>query len=772
MSIPNLILSDGRPNPSAMLAAGCICAAIYAEDRPTINGIAQTMGASVLAVRIDLAAYQPDYAILSDGNNCLVVFDGTTNIPQWLGHSASAVVPVPDLTCGSDPVMASFYLGLAIVEAEVVDFVNRSGCPNVLIVGHSYGGACAFILARHFRAAGRMLVYLMTFGEPKSYTGVTTGNMPLSHNRIVNAANDYTGVTFFGGEQIDVVPNMPPGQVELFWLNLTGSLFKLATATGFTQYGERWLVQGGLPVLSPESAVLNLPFAELSFLADGIPFAALHLMGTGYLPRCVSAWNARGIDDGLSSLVGVANSLTNGTPPVFPDRLSPPLPSPTINDAFFTSPGVVTEANRTQFSSVVVSGRLNLVTRSFVAMPITPYQVPTFKGTYFLNQLNGGSSFSVYAANPPTPPPSPGPVGSAAADYNTMMNRLLNLKPFRENLSITNGGSPGTLGSNPLTIVAVRVEDERISRDSLLNTNPPAPSGNYWLADPRSLAASTNAAGILAPENLDLDAAFHIVLSDGNGHSAGFYLHGVPVMSLTPAGVGSTPLPIGPGSLARANPVISPPWLALFRNFVNQLIVQGLGFRFAYVTWTPLGQPQNGYPSLGNGSPATCWYNFPMTPSNTYTFGLSQLGPNPFGTTNGINVQQLIPGVTVVAPNAPPILGKFIVLVRSMKLLRVINGRFPALGFFYAGSAGPPVIPAGYYVNVNRRAANYLPGTSGVYDNNGYLAPEVWSVVQPAPAGPPYVSALPPGGQVLELTSKKVGRPFEEQRGRARARVV
>jgi hypothetical protein len=178
--------------------------------------------------------------------------------------------------------------------------------------------------------------------------------------------------------------------------------------------------------------------------------------------------------------------------------------------------------------------------------------------------------------------------------------------------------------------------------------------------------------------------------------------------------------------------------------FCNQLIALGLGLRYTTVQWTimglPAGTPPNQIVASGNGTPQAfpalvppvpaVTYNFTGTPNNTYTFAL----------------------------NTPvnPIIGKFRVILRGFQSLKVLNGRWPAMGFIQAGT---------YYVNVRHRAAQY------VWDANGYLSPEIWSIMTPTPA-PPLNGGNAPGVSGAELTSKKLGKPFGLQRGRAHNRVT
>ena len=298
--------------------------------------------------------------------------------------------------------------------------------------------------------------------------------------------------------------------------------------------------------------------------------------------------------------------------------------------------------------------------------------------------------------------------------------------------------------TNPLLLQAIRVQNEQVARDSILLINPGILGPSYY-------SGTFTQGGPLQNMNDDIDSAILARLTDGNGHSANYYFHGVPIQALQQNRVGVTP---PPNALTRL-PTVATQYIQLLNNLVNGMIANGLGFQFAFQTWTPMGQPLNNLPSTGNGTPLKVFYDLPGTPTNTYTF-LLPANPAPPG-----------------PPTSPPAtlcqnpVGRFKVVIRGMKQLQVLNGRWTATALNFT----PDGESAGYYVNVRRRAANYLLDDVGSWDGNGYLAPLVFSVIQPSPA-PPIVSLGAPGISGVELTSKKVGRPFAQQRGRRRNQVT
>jgi hypothetical protein len=417
---------------------------------------------------------------------------------------------------------------------------------------------------------------------------------------------------------------------------------------------------------------------------------------------------------------------------------------------------------------------------------MTPYQRPTLRGTFFYHLANGGASQSFYAANPVPNPPSGYtlPQGNVAQPGPTnlvgMLQAMKNLWPFRTSMCQTNLVSTTTAEfaagltkapKNPLILDAIRVDNEQFSRAGYLATaNLPLPNTFAGPTAPAGQIVNT-AVDWIYTENDDIESAFHVVFGDGNGHTATEYFHGVPIAALTSwsaknQGYATPDLP----SIQRSVANINPAWLAQLAIFCNQLLVNGLGFRFVYPSWTKQGLAVPPYFSQGNGTPVAAYYSLPGTPANTYSFLMGGFGPAP-----GTVYNTWLNGAFSSAPATPPaVTGQFTIIVRGMKQLRVINGRWPCIAQFLPAGTAPFNNPAGYYITVNRRAANYLSTVYPYYDTNGYLAPMLWSVAQPLPGGPPMQAspAQPPGAQLYELTDKKLGRPFFEQRGRARNRVT
>jgi len=267
-----------------------LCASIYHENPAGIKQVADVIGAEVLASSIHLDEYQPDYTILWDKATCLVVMDGTTNFAQWIGHAASAVSPIIDNVI-DEPVIASFFLGLTEVEGTINQVILPLKPKQVIVCGHSYGGACAFIFARHREFLFPDIpIYVTTFGEPKSYTAGLKGNLPDQHLRLV-AWKPTSNLLFEGTSQYDPVTYMPPGQLEFFGFGKLFTFAKIVAALTPAHQGDEYLLQAnGSLTYNTRSFLLSLPFVELAAAADTLEYFALHFMDQSYLAKCQAAW--------------------------------------------------------------------------------------------------------------------------------------------------------------------------------------------------------------------------------------------------------------------------------------------------------------------------------------------------------------------------------------------------------------------------------------------------------------------------------------------------
>lgn len=707
MTILQQTMQNGFPSPAAMFVNAVLSSALYHEDRRPFDQYASMIGGAVSGFDADRNTFRPDRGVIVSDNDALVILDGTTNIPQWLAHAGSAFFPAYNSEL-NNTLVASFEEGYSQVRRQLDFEVTPAIRGRVVVSGHSYGAGCAKIYCDvtkvNFPSSPN--VQLMTFGEPKS-TGDFLGNAPTyQHLRICSRSSFRPTPDHAQG--FDPVTFVPPGI-----LLLPKIPFSEKIALKFLQFSWRHF---GVPFELTNEGIANTD-AYGGFLAtldalnwidllQNLPYISQHYMDTSYLPKTMSLWRASGLNPELSALVPFVNQYL-GNPFVPAETTGPPIPAAMLGESFGFPAGAITDANRTDFA--VVSASARVVFGSSVPMP-APIIPLTLKGTLFANIDEGGVSQSFYANSTNS---------AAPTTLVGMINSLNSLVPFRTRLSMTKL-TPRC--SNPLTVIALRSDDTTTKRKTLLNTNVtgsqvPYPAG----------AGGLNPIGQITNDNDETNVAVKVTFTDNSGNTAIQYFHGVPLLAYTnPAGG------VQAANVFDRFPYLEPSWIQTMYNFCNQLNAQGLGLRYATVQWTPNMTPVGPIAATGNGTPIEVYYSYPGTPVNTYTFSM------PVGSWN--------------------LLGKFRVILREFKNLRVINKRWPALGWVTAGN---------YYVNVNRRAANYLP-----WDGTGYLSPEVWSVMTPNSCPPLTAPLQTPGVVDMELTTKKAGRPFGEQRGRARAMVV
>ena len=719
MGFLNQTNADGSPNISAAFVNAVLISSLYHLDENPPIIYAGISGSTIRVRRVDPGTYEPDYVIFGLGGAAYVVMAGTTNYPQWLGHAASALCPWPD-TVTSNIAVASFLLGYQQREDEIVAAINPAIRSRLIFTGHSYGGAACNIAYQRIQAnfpQGRA-IDLMTFGEPKSYGKIVQQVPATTHNRLI-AASDIFNDGRLEAAGIDPVSLLPPNGLLLAGV---GWISKLSLGLlGFTwqHVGQPWLLRSS-NIVAPGRFGAETPVLDALVLAYNLDYISLHYMDTSYLTKITNQYVASGLNPELAPLLPFAYRYM-GSPSVPPTTLGPPLSTAVLNSGFGQVPPVVTDANRTEFSTITSSARIFYFERATnMPAPVIP---PTFKGTFFFDQDEGGSSESFYTTKGASDPTN---------TYAAMLATMKTLATFRTRLSIMDGNGQC---QNPLKLQAIRVENENLARDSVLVSDLGISGPSY--ATPGKLGFP----GLITPlfaaseQNDANDTAVKVIFVDGFGHSATMYLHGIPLFAQeSEFGTGE----YVPGNYDSRIPPLKTDWKQALYNFANALVDNNIGLRYATVQWTPgaiaVGSGASAIAASGNGTPLGITYNSVASVgnlANTYTLQMPQ--------------QQGISS------------GNFIANLRSFKNLRVLNGRWPAWGYTSGGM---------FFVNIKHRCANYTP-----WDGQGYMSPLVWSVMTPA-LSPPRSGANVPGVASIELTAKKVGRPFDLQRGRARVRVT
>jgi hypothetical protein len=733
VGLPSITLPDGSPSPAALFLGTLLTSALYHQDREAAQVAAQVTNTRLAAFVANPGTVPPDYCILVDDTllTAFIVFAGTTNTAQWIGHSAGALVPFPDLATGYFS-LASAIDGINAVQPAIEAAANPVVNRHFQVFGHSYGAAAGFLLLLHWNNKYIPLsTDLLTIGEPKSLTGGYTAYMPDTHNRVWSW-NGYQHDL----ETFDPVPLMPPGELQYAGLGKVIALLKITAKLKYTHYGQIYkLRESSLDGPIPQNLVHDLPLANLAeALNQSATAAYLHLVDTTYLPRAVTLLQQYGYPS-FAPLLPFAQKYC-GSPAVLPDVLTPLTTPAQIDQGFGQPAGTTTDSNRNQFATVVSAAAvIPNVSTGVLTMP----SYPTWKGTYFFLQDGEGTSESYFAdVNVPNP----------ISTYSAMLLAMQALAPYRLNLSRTIWGSPKT--TNGLSIIAIRIENVNVNRDAV--TVPVSIAAAGAIIPPNSVSITPAGytdvqaqfnLGDFYYENDDADAAWKVGFNDGLGHNAIQYFHGVPEGSKIQPNQQNNP----PFQLGQRLTAPNPQWLTNLYQFTNQMRTQNLGLRYSTLQWTPNGNPVNGVAATGNGTPLAVQYNAAATGTdaiNTYSFQIAQL--------------------PTVPPNPNPSAGKFRFILRGFKPpFNVLNGRYPCNVYTKTPSGGPTQ----YWLNVLKRAANYTP-----FNGQGYVSPEIWTTLTPAqcPTGSGALTSAPGAGGVI-LTSKKTGRPFELQRGRASRRA-
>jgi hypothetical protein len=349
--------------------------------------------------------------------------------------------------------------------------------------------------------------------------------------------------------------------------------------------------------------------------------------------------------------------------------------------------------------------------------------MPQLKGTAFYNTPEGGFSESLYL------------VGGTQTYANMFaaMNAAVNAR-CRLSVTRSNPNCP-----NPIVPVGIRVEDELAFKDGITNIMTPAqcPAGFT-----QPTAGSTPAIPYFVDANVDLDIAAKIQWFSGTpGQTVFTYLHGLPVFAFSN--------PTGPAAYLASGVAFdrftapNGSWLANFQSYLNVLRNGGnnptwqgsLGFRNLSVLWT---QANTG--------------NFQNSGTPVYNAATQQL-----------TIQW--PAPPAVLPTTPNPNGRIRVVMRGWKGFQVLNGRWSAT--VMTGGFAPGMT---WGLTINRLVRAFPTGLQP--GNINVIGWTYWT-----PAANAAVSGslqngltLPVGALFIMATDKKCGRPFFQDRGRARNR--
>ena len=329
MPFPSLILANGSPNPIAADQGCYLLRAIYSSDADAIRRYARESQGTLVDYAFDRATYEPDWVVIRYGNHVLVVLGGTTNPSQWIGHAGSQFVPALDGTT-RELVVYSFAQGLYLTEGLIIAAMRPfNSNMEISIIGHSYGGAAGYILARHLKArrVRHSRIDLLTFGEPKSFGSRQSFYEPNSHNRIVAVASAGGGLAqnLAVRDLVTLIPVGAPGAALAAqiirqlrfgtgvgkaienvadYLPVVGGLIT-STSRGIGEFfaSQENLIWGqhGVQWLLSENSTIRqqgldlgqiLPFADILSVISSVRDWTLHLMNASYSPKC-SLWARR-----------------------------------------------------------------------------------------------------------------------------------------------------------------------------------------------------------------------------------------------------------------------------------------------------------------------------------------------------------------------------------------------------------------------------------------------------------------------------------------------
>lgn len=722
---------DGTPREDAAFVNMVLISALYENDqRPFVDYATRVGGRFVYWSRTP-ETYEPDTAVIIAGGEALVIMAGSTNNAQFIGHAGGALAPIADLLTPIDPIgtaqcNASFLIGQALVEPNIDAAILPIGLGPVRIAGHSYGGAASHIYARHLVNSTHRPTQteLMTFGQPRTYDGRPARQEPDYYARIINPTNPSTYQ--YENLFVDPVCTSPPAIIQLARLGFFAKSLQKFVGFFWSHHGQPFL-------LNPDRYAIPLP---LPLYADNLPFVNVLQFAANwggvevhyqwvYLARAMSAWQNSGLSSDLNFLVPYANLYLGVTLP--PENLSPLLTATVLNEAYFeptTQP--VTDPTRSMWEVVSATGY-------FVSAPLTTPvgssdNMSLYRGTMEFDSIQGGFSESVYSKDP-------------NETSTTMMTKMRLALASRCALSVTQINT-GCL--NPIIPTSIKVEDTLVQRDAVSQRIDYPPATFTGGSDQRQTAN----------QNLDLELCARIkYLGGGQRQTAYVAHHGLPIYAYD--GVTPSISPTQYGSAFRRLPQPNGNWINRLGDYVVTLARNGLGFRTIAGAWN---DQASGFP-LTYATPQTWYYN-PTVQMIELQWTTVGTGSNPPFFPAGLIAQQ---------PANWPVVGSFCRLqVRKWKSFAVLAGR-------WAAQVVTPQTGNAFALRIIRTCRQPTVPTT-VVPQVSPIAWQIWSpgqtTVPPAlgPSNTPDPIGVAIAGRWVLAESKKLGRHFDEQRGRQRNR--
>lgn len=176
-------------------------------------------GEELIVWRVNRNTWPPSFGVVKRGNSYFLFIEGTTNNYQFTSHAWGTWARTDYL--GDSSVNGAWWEATRDILGEI----PSTTLGKWYMSGHSYGGACAAIIAMSLAdQRGSEAVELMTFGTPRYMTNGYRGNLPSPYWRIEATT--------------DLVPTMPPSGVELIGTVWSNPLNWLRTDWFFWDYGD------------------------------------------------------------------------------------------------------------------------------------------------------------------------------------------------------------------------------------------------------------------------------------------------------------------------------------------------------------------------------------------------------------------------------------------------------------------------------------------------------------------------------------------------------
>lgn len=530
--------ADGMPLPGAAFLNAVLCSALYHGDRSAFDQAATLLGGQVVFFETDPTTFVPDCGIIQCGSQFLIIFDGTTNIPQVISYCTGAIIPNPDtlVPTSTFPALCNqgFLLGMSKRAPSIDPILASVSAPQVYLAGHSYGAAAAFVYGRQLanRSPAPQPVEIMTFGEPRAYDARDALHEPGYHARLI--AQDDIAPNFIEVQQpIDPVTAVPPAIIQFGKIGTVARVVKSVIGVNWTHHGTPWMLRSNfIGAGQPTPFIARfIPSAEITVVLSNISHTDLHLMDTSYLTRILAWWQKSGSDPELAPMVPFANRYI-ADPTHATQFLGPPATADSINQAYFADGDApVTDSNRSDWSTI------SAVADQFFPVYGGEGKMTLMRGSFLCHVMKQGFSETWHSSNP-------------SDTYQSMQTKLAAILPFRAKLTNTTTQT-GEVG-NPNNLVSFdffRISDDLLVRDVFPATTA-TPIG--W----------NGTAG-----NADGQQVTKVIWRNAGGAQiAVSYLHGIPIGGLT--------VNAQPDRYA----VYSGTYKTILQAYCNQVAAQGLGF--------------------------------------------------------------------------------------------------------------------------------------------------------------------------------------------------